>query len=210
MGPTAALVGKRSPGDYLAYAAPDIDDPHWTCIENVRYDPALGAMPANGSALRTLTLSEVLAEAPAEECAWIREVTEEALNRQLREIDERVDQARSGVLHLDTDVDLDHLAAIAAAAASVYKQLLAAAHDGLGVRRQPAPHSGVRQHPALAAAARRRAAPGAPRCSSTRRSTGARRWLPSSYAEPRDATFWTAIDQPELAAQGATRPEARL
>ena len=42
-----------------------IDDPHCTFIENVRYDVALGAMPASGSALRTLTLSEVLAEAPA-------------------------------------------------------------------------------------------------------------------------------------------------
>jgi hypothetical protein len=128
LGPTAALVGKRGPGDYLAYAAPDIDDPHWTFIENVRYDLALGAMPASGSALRTLTLREALAEAPAEEGAWIREVTEGTLNRQLREIAERVDEARSGVLHLDTQtVDLDHLAAIAVAAASIYKQLLATA-----------------------------------------------------------------------------------
>jgi hypothetical protein len=127
LGPTAVLVGKRGPGDYLAYAAPDIDDPHWTFIENVRYDVALGAMPASGSALRTLTLSEVLAEAPAEQGAWIREVTEATLNRQLREIAERIDEARSGVLHLDSDIDLDHLAAIAVAAASVYKQLLATA-----------------------------------------------------------------------------------
>jgi hypothetical protein len=128
LGPTAALVGKRGPGDYLAYAAPDIDDPHWTFIENVRYDPALGAMPASGSALRKLTLSEVLAEAPAEEGAWIRAVTEGTLDRQIREIGERVDEARSGVLHLDTEtVDLDQLAAIAAAAASIYKQLLATA-----------------------------------------------------------------------------------
>jgi uncharacterized protein involved in exopolysaccharide biosynthesis len=83
-------------------------------------------MPASDSALRTLTLREVLAEAPAEEGAWIREVTEGTLNRQLREIAERVDEARSGVLHLDTQaVDLDHLAAIAAAAASIYEQLLA-------------------------------------------------------------------------------------
>ena len=130
LGPTAVLVGKRGPGDYLAYAAPDIDDPHWTFIENVRYDVALGAMPAGGSALRTLTLGEVLAEAPAEQGAWVREVTEGTLNRQLREIAERIDEARSGVLHLDSDVsdvDLDHLAAIAVAAASVYKQLLATA-----------------------------------------------------------------------------------
>lgn len=54
-------------------------------------------------------------------------MTEGTLNRQLREIAERVDEARSGVLHLDSDVDRDHLAATAVAAASVYKQRLATA-----------------------------------------------------------------------------------
>lgn len=123
-GGTPALVGKDGQGRYRAYAAPDVDDPLWTLLERVRFDLALGAMPAPDSGLRTLTLSDLLTEAPPEHHGWIRDVTADVFDRQLREL-------RVRVAELDADgedeVDLRQLAAIAAAAASVREQLAGAA-----------------------------------------------------------------------------------
>jgi len=119
-GGTPALVGKDEQGSYRAYAAPDVDDPLWTLLDRVRFDVALGAMPAPNSGLRTLTLSDLLAEAPPEHRGWIRDVTADLFERQLHEL-------RVRVAELDADgedeVDLRQLAAIATAAASVREQL---------------------------------------------------------------------------------------
>lgn len=122
-GGAPALVGKDNRGEYQAYAAPDLDDPLWTFLAHVRFDLALGAMPAPNSALRTLTLADVLAEAPPEHHAWIRGVTEDVFDRQLRDLRGRVDE-------IDDDdeatASLRQLSAVAAAAASIREQLAAA------------------------------------------------------------------------------------
>ena len=87
---TPALVGRDANHDYRAYAAPDVDDPNWTFLGRVKFDPVLGAMPATGSEIRSLTLREVLAESPAEHHVWIRGVTEAVFERQLAELRDRV------------------------------------------------------------------------------------------------------------------------
>ena len=78
-------------------------------------------MPNSG--LRALTLADVLAEAPPDHHTWIRAVTEDVFERQLRELRERVDE-------IDDDDqaagNLRQLAVVAAAAASIREQLAAA------------------------------------------------------------------------------------
>ncbi len=120
---TPALVGRNPSRDYRAYAAPDVDDPNWTFIERVKFDLALGAMPAPGSEIRSLALDEVLAEAPREHHAWIRGVTEAIFERQLAELRERVDELEEVLQRDGDDSPLRQIAAIAAAAASVREQL---------------------------------------------------------------------------------------
>jgi hypothetical protein len=124
---TPALVGKDARSNYRAYAAPDVNDPSWTFIARVRFDPALGAMPAPNSELRSLSLSELLAETPIEHHAWLREVTELTFDRQLRELRDRVDELDDALSRDGDDSPLRQIAAIAAAADSIRTQLASGA-----------------------------------------------------------------------------------
>lgn len=120
---TPALVGRDANHDYRAYAAPDVDDPNWTFLGRVKFDLALGAMPTEECEIRSLTLAEVLAEAPSEHHVWIRGATEAVLERQLAELHERVDELDEVLEREGSDSPLGQIAAIAAAAESVREQL---------------------------------------------------------------------------------------
>jgi len=122
---TPALVGRDANHDYRAYAAPDTDDPNWTFLGRVKFDLALGAMPTSECEIRSLTLAELLGEAPSEHHAWIRGVTEAILERQLAELRERVDELDEVLAREGSDSPLRQIAAIAAAAESLREQLRA-------------------------------------------------------------------------------------
>lgn len=129
MGPAPALVAKRSAGDYLAYAGPDLDDPTWTYIDRVSFDPALGGMAADGAQLRPLTLDAALAEVPPTHAEWMRGATAAVLDRQLERVGELTDELRAGVVDphdAGHHSQLQQLADIAVAATSLLAQLRAA------------------------------------------------------------------------------------